>query len=197
MAARRMPTAWLGEILLLAALGVGVTACNMPNQPMTTAAAEASEPMNSGEILHVLQVINEGEIKQAELAMQKSDDPQVLETAQMIIRDHTASNERIAAIAEATDTSLEESPLSKGVQVQASKIQGELTDLSGPEFDRTYLQRQVELHEVALETVRSHLLPNAADPQVRQLLTASEPRLEQHRRHAEESYASIQQRPRG
>lgn len=197
MAARRTPTVWLGGVLLLGALGVGVTACNMPNQPMTTAAAEASEPMSDGEILHVLHVINQGEIKQAGLALEKSDDPQVLETARMIIKDHTASNERIAAVAEATGTSLEESPLSRGVQAQASKIQDGLADLSGPEFDRAYLQQQVELHEVALETVRSHLLPNATEPQVRQLLTASEPRLEQHRQQAEESYASIEQRPRG
>lgn len=192
MAAQRMPVA-----LLIGALGLGATACSMPNQPMTTAAAEASEPMGSGEILQVLHTINDGEIKQAQLALQKSDDPQVQSTARMIIEDHSASNERITALTDTTGANLKPSPLSQGIQKQASKIEDELTGLSGAEFDRTYLQKQVELHEVALDTVRTELLPNARDPRVRRLLSETTPKLERHQQEAEESYASISQRPRG
>jgi putative membrane protein len=184
-------------VLLVGALALGTTACSLPNEPVTTAAAEASEPMSSGEILHVLHVINEGEIQQARLALRKSDNPQVQQTARMLVEDHTASNQRIAAVANASGARMEESPLSRGVQAQASEIRDQLAELSGREFDRAYLQNQVELHEVALDTVRSQLLPNAEDPQVKQLLTAAAPHLEQHLREAEQRHASLTERPRG
>lgn len=192
MAAQRMPVA-----LLIGALGVGAAACSMPNRPMTSAAAEASERMDSGEILQVLHTINDGEIKQAQLALQKSDDPQVQATARMIIKDHSISNQRITALTDTTGANLKPSPLNQDIQAQASKIEDELTELSGAEFDRTYLQKQVELHEVALDTVRTELLPSAQDPRVRRLLSETTPKLERHQQEAEESYASISQRPRG
>jgi putative membrane protein len=187
----------VGGVLLVGALSLGITACSLPNEPVTTAAAEASEPMSSGEILRVLRVINNGEIEQARLALRKSDNPRVQETAQRIIQDHTASNQRIASVANTTGARMEESPLSQGIQGQASEIREQLAELSGAEFDRAYLQNQVELHEVALDTVRSQLLPNAEDPQVRQLMAAAAPTLQQHLQEAEQSYASLTGRPRG
>lgn len=175
------------KALLIGILALGITACSFPNKPMTTAAAEMSEPLTSGEILHVLHIINQGEIEQAELALQKSQDRQILQIAQMIMRDHTMSNQRISTLLQTTGTSLEESALSEGVQLQAREIRQELAELSGTQFNRTYLQKQVELHDVALDTVRSQLLPNANNLQVRQLLNQSLPKLEMHRREAQES----------
>jgi putative membrane protein len=187
----------LSAVLLPAALALGVSACALPNEPITQAAAEMSEPITSGQILQVLYALNQGEIEQAELALQRSNDPEVYKTAQLIIKDHMASNQRIAAVAQAVGIELEESPLSRGMQVQAGAIKEGLEELSGAEFDRAYLENQVELHDLALETARSQLLPNAQDPQVRYLLITAAPKLELHRLEAQESHASLAQRPRG
>jgi putative membrane protein len=186
----------LWRVLIAAVLALASAGCSLPNEPVTQAAAEASEPMSSGEILHVLHTINEGEIAQAKLALQKSDDPAVQETARLIMQDHMASNERITSLADAAGIQMEESPLSRGVQAQAEEIRENLADLSGAEFNRSYLQNQVQLHELALDTVQSQLLPNAEDPQVRQLLSLAAPNLEQHLQEARQSYASVDESPR-
>lgn len=186
----------LSTMLLPVALALGVSACSLPNEPITHAAAEMSEPITSGQILQVLHALNQGEIEQAELALQRSDNPEVYKTAQLIIKDHAASNQRIAAVAQAIGVELEESPLSRGMQVQAGAIKEGLEDLSGAEFDRAYLENQVELHALALETARSQLLPNAQDPQVRYLLITAAPKLELHRLEAQESHASLPQQRR-
>jgi putative membrane protein len=175
----------VGVAALIAALGA--FACALPNKTATTAAAEMSEPMSSGEILQVLQAINEGEIEQAQLALQRSRDPEVQSTARLILQDHEASNERIAAVAQATRAELNASPLSRGVALQSSQIKDKLEGLSGEAFDREYLRRQADMHRVALDTVRTQLLPNAKEPQVRQLLEQATPKLEQHLHHAERS----------
>jgi putative membrane protein len=174
-----------------ATLALSATACSLPNKPATTAAAEVSEPMSSGEILGVLEAVNQGEIEQAYLALFKSDNPHVQEVARVMIEEHMLSNERIAFLAQNEGLNMKESPLSEGVLTQAQEIRANLAELSGREFDRRYLQNQVELHEVAIDTVRNQLLPSAEDQDIRQLLNSTVRRLNLHRGEARESYAAV------
>jgi putative membrane protein len=180
-----------GAMVIAAALALATSACSLPNKPATSAAATMSKPFSSGEILQVLHTLNNGEIKQAGLVFQRPTLPPVQKTAQMIIKDHTASNQRITAIAKASGIKLEESPLSRGLQAQANSLTESLAKLSGDEFECTYLQKQVELHAIALDTVRSQLLPAAQDPQIRELLTTTAPGLEAHRQAAQQTHASM------
>ncbi|GHA86998.1 DUF4142 domain-containing protein [Modicisalibacter luteus] len=180
MQSRIVPTR-VGGAVLAGLFALGITGCSFPNKPVTTAAAEVSEPLSSAEILQVLHVINMGEINQAQLALQRSANPQVQQTAQTIIEDHTASDQRIANAAQMLGVRLEGTSLSEGIQFQAEQIRETLAELSGPEFNQTYLEKQVELHNVALDTVRNQLLPNAEQREVTQLLEQAIPKLQHHR----------------
>ena len=75
--------------------------------------------------------------------------------------------------------------------MQTAQIRSALAELSGPEFDREYLARNVELHEIAIDTVRTDLLPAADDAQLQELLRLTAPQLEQHLVAARESYARV------
>ena len=165
---------------LLLPLALGVSACDLPSEPLTEAAAELSGPLSTGEILQEVHAINVGEIQLAQLALQKSRNPEVQQTAQLIIPDHTALDQRVAAVAQAQGVQLDPSLLSAGTAAQAALIRDALAALSGPAFDREYLARNVELHEIALDTVRTDLLPSARALQVRELLMLAAPQLEQH-----------------
>lgn len=166
---------------------LGVSACSLPSETVTETAAEVSQPLTTGEILQELHAINAGEIALAQLALRKSQDPQVQQTAQLIIRDHSALEQRVARVAAAQGVQLDASLLSQGTSAQVAMIENALAELSGAEFDREYLTRNVELHEIALDTVRSDLLPAARTPQVRDLLTYAAPQLERHLRQAREA----------
>lgn len=169
---------------VLLPVALGVSACDLPSEPLTEAAAEASQPLGTGEILQELHAINAGEIALAQLALQKSQDPQVQQTARLIIRDHSALDQRVAALAKAQGAQLDSSLLSQGTRAQVALIETALARLSGSAFDREYLARNVELHEIALDTVRTALLPAADVDQLRDLLTDAVPQLEQHLQHA-------------
>jgi predicted outer membrane protein len=71
--------------------------------------------------------------------------------------------------------------VTEGIQFQAEQIRETLAELFGPEFNQTYLEKQVELHNVALDTVRNQLLPNAEQREVTQLLEQAIPKLQHHR----------------
>lgn len=181
----------LGTVLLTVALATGISACSTPNAPATKAAATMSKPISDGEILQVLHTLNTGEIKQAQLAFQRPTLPEVQRTASMIIKDHTASNQRIASIAKESNIKLDESPLSRGLQLQMNQIADNLAKQSGSEFECTFLKKQVEQHALSLDTVRNQLMPAAKDTKVKELLTAAAPSLDSHRQAAQKSLASI------
>jgi len=166
-------------------------ACSLPSETMTEGAAAASKPMDEGEILKVVETLNEGEIRQARLAQESATTPAARQAAERIIRDHTMLNERLAQIAEAEGLQLRESPLSNGIKAQAEEIEQDLAQLSGQEFDCSYLQKQAELHQIALETVRTDLLPQAENEAVQELLEASRPALDSHQEAAELGIAGI------
>jgi putative membrane protein len=158
----------------------------------TETAAEESMPMDSGEILQVLQTINESEISAAQLALQKSQNPQVVETAVTVVRDHRALNQRIDQMVQENNIELQDSALSEGLETQTAQIEDQLAELSGAEFDEEYLRRQIELHELALQTAREDLMPNATDPQVKEVVSQASDHLEEHLQVAEQSLEEFQ-----
>lgn len=173
------------NILAVSALAIGLAACGTPH----TSTSDSEKTLNSGpllagEILNILHTVNNGEIKQAGQALQLSNDPYVLYLAQLLVQDHMALNQRIAAIAAANGSKMDESVLSRTSQTQAKDAMERLAKLSGKEFDCTFLQSQADQHAMTLNTIREQLLPSATTPEVKELLTSAAPRLEHHRKQA-------------
>ena len=179
---------WLTAV----ALTLTASACSLPNAPVTKAAAAMSQPYSSGEILQVLHTVNNVEIKQAGVALQRSDHPMVQQVAKLIIQDHSVSNQRIESVAQTTNVKLDESLLSTGLRTQGNEIAENLANLSGQNFNCTYLQKQIEQHALVLRTVREQLLPSASQPQVQELLTIAVPKLEAHLKTAQGHRAHLQ-----
>ncbi|MEX1032801.1 MAG: DUF4142 domain-containing protein [Cellvibrionaceae bacterium] len=187
----KVQSARLYATVTTAILATITAACSMPSKPMIETAAEASKPFSSGEILQVLQTLNEAEIEQARLAEQRSQTEEVREAAELIIDHHTSAVERIDNIARDHGIALEESPLSRGLESQSSEIRQELAALSGSEFDCVYLQKQVEQHRLALDTVHTDLLPDAELRPIRETLGEMAPQLEQHQRASRQVIANL------
>lgn len=173
---------------LLVALIAG---CSFPNKTATSAAAMASGNFSSGETLEVLRAINNGEISQAELAKDKADNDEVEDVAESIIDDHRELNQRVDDLVErGIDT--EKSPLSRGLTKQSEQIQERLATLGGTDFDCTYLNKQVEQHQLALETIRNQVQPDVNDPQIQELVKDAIAALEDHREAAAKARADIE-----
>lgn len=180
------------SLFLTGLLALMLSACSLPNSTATKTAAKASGNFSDGEILQVLRTLNEGEIAQAQLAAQKSNNQELQDAAERIIQDHQQNNQRIDSMAQ-SGIELEKSPLSRGLELQTEEIREELAELSGTEFECTYLEKQVEQHQLALETVRAELLPDAENAQVRRLLSSTAPALQHHLQEAQETLNNLTQ----
>jgi putative membrane protein len=179
-----------GALVTLGLSTAILPACGMMQEARMETAAERAEPLSDGEIIAVLNTLNAAEIRQAELAMQKSQDPQVLRTANMIMTDHQGMDRRAMAIAGVANIQPKENPLSRNLRQQDQQIQERLRGLSGEEFNQAYLQAQTQMHQLAVETVEQNLLPAAENPQLKQMLARARDGLQQHLQQARQSEES-------
>lgn len=167
---------------ILLTLLLAVSACTTSNNRAARQLAESVEPLTTGETLRALQTLNNGQIEQAEMALDRTDRPEVTATAQLILRDHQFSNRRIDALQ--SRIQLEESELSRTLQTESEELVDQLAALSGDEFDCTYLEKQIELHRGALQMAQTDLMPEDPSPQIEEMMTETMRMLEQHRESA-------------
>jgi putative membrane protein len=153
--------------------------------------AAAGAALNDGQILQVVRTLNDGEIKQANEATDQSENDAVKQVAEMIIMDHEASNEQMDDLLNG-ELNLEDSPLSDMLAMQAEETHERLQDLDGAQYDCQYLQAQVAQHQMAIDTAKNQLAPNAKNADVKSFLTAMTPKLEHHMQMAQDSLGKAQ-----
>lgn len=82
------------------------------------------------------------EVELGNLAAQKGSDPKVRQFATMMVKDHTAANEQLKALAASKNVTL---PDHVSVSQEASKTKLEV--LSGSSFDESYVKNQISAHK--------------------------------------------------
>lgn len=214
---------WTGLVVTLVAVGAAAACAVEEDQVETAPAAEegrvqapatpAVAGYSADAIVRVLDAVNTGEIEEARLAVEKAQDDEVRQFAQMMIDDHEQLESRVGSAARGAETSGAEmkpdsaapetrrpetgvppeaavargteagSPeaLTQRLEQQSDSVQSALEDLSGAEFDRAYIERQVRAHQATLDLIDRQLMPAAAQaPELRQVLQAGRPVIESH-----------------
>lgn len=180
------PLADLRGIFALVTLALALASCSIPSSTTTQATASAPDSLSDGQILQVLRTLHEGEVEQAQLVPQKSEHPALQNTAERIIEDHGRYNLRIDAMVQ-PGWPLEESTINQRLARLMQQTFSQMVELEGIQFDCYYLNKQVEQHQVGVDTLRGELLPEARDEQVKALLSSLAPALEYHLRAAQET----------
>jgi putative membrane protein len=116
--------------LLTAVPLAAIAASNSPDESFYRSVAEAGN----------------GEVELGNLAQQKSNNEKVKDFGAMMVKDHTAANDKLKALAASKNISL---PTGVGAANMATK--GKLELLKGESFDKAYIKGQVKDH---VDTVR-------------------------------------------
>ena len=131
--------------------------------------------MGDPEIAHVVLTANAIDIEMARLAEGRARSPVVLRFAATMISDHTAVNGRAEALAGRLGVEPRDNSVSRSLREDAAPVIERLTGLSGLDFDRAYLAREVGYHENVLEAMDGVLLPNVRNGELRALLVEVRP----------------------
>jgi len=115
------------------------------------------------------------EIQSSQIALQKSQNPQVREFAQMMIAHHTQTTQQVTAAARAAGMN---PPPPQLMPMQANMI-ARLQPLSGAAFDRMYIMQQRRAHEMAL-ALHTNYARNGDTAQLRTAASTAAPIVQQH-----------------
>jgi putative membrane protein len=154
----RTPT-YRKQIAVLAFAASGALACAPAERAAIAGALPGAPEMTNADVTGVVQTVNDGQIMTSQAAIERATAAAVREFAQRMVADHTAANERLAAL----EIGAAQAQMARDLAESAQAAMQALAQYEGEAFDRAYLAAQIELHEYKLNTLDATLIPSATD----------------------------------
>lgn len=168
--------------MLVASAAVALTA---------SSAAAGERTMNDLEIAHSAYTAGAIDIRYAHLALAISEDANVRQFAETMIRDHGAVNDVALALVEQLNVTPKDNELSRALVDGAASKRAELRGLDGKAFDCAYAQNELGYHQVVNQTVEGSFIPNATVPELKALLADALATFNAHEGHAQQMVAGL------
>src|SRR5260370_12300496 len=156
------------------------TACASGPTPVQSTTRLEGDP----EVAMVIRVANLGEVREGELARTRAASAAVKDFANMMINEHGAAEDKAETALLKADLPFKDSALSRQLDAQSGSATQSLSALSGADFDRAYMDRQILAHQKVLETIDSTLMPLAHKKALKEALTEMRTTVQQHREKA-------------
>lgn len=179
----------------LTAAALGLVACGSDGssdrdadrqRTSDTSGMESRESMSPRVITATLMTINEGEIETGRLARDRAQSGEVRRFAEMMVNEHTNANERVRDLSSRQNIQPNEGGVAQQLRRDTQQQMSRLRNLSGAEFDRAYIDSQVQMHQDALQLIDNRMMPSARDTQLRTLVQDMRQHVADHLREAQD-----------
>jgi len=114
------------------------------------------------------------EVEAGQMAQNKGNDQQVKDFGAMMVKDHSAANDKLKALAASKNLTL---PTSSSVGQMAAKAK--LDVLSGDTFDKSYIKNQLKAHRRAIALFNKEIA-SGQDPDAKAFASATLPTIQSH-----------------
>lgn len=148
------------------------------------AKAQQEKGPNDLEIAHIAYTAGNIDIRYAHLALALSDNPEVRQFAELMVRDHTSVNNKALALVNKLQITPQDNATSQQLSHRADEIRNELSQLRGEAFDKRYAANELEYHKFVNGAVENAFIPNAKNPELKALLTSALQTFKVHEGHA-------------
>ena len=137
-------------------------------------------PALAGEANFIVKAAQGGmaEVEAGELAANKATNSEVRKFALMMVKDHGAANQKLAALAKSEGIPWPET-YGEAHRSQLKALQA----VNGPRFDQAYMAQMVKAHEETVQLLKSEIA-TGQDPEIRDHAAAMLPTVEMHLREA-------------
>ncbi|HEX3903344.1 MAG TPA: DUF4142 domain-containing protein [Polyangia bacterium] len=139
--------------------------------------ATAADPPATANVLGNLHEADQKEIQAGEIAQKDGKSQAVKDYGRMLVKDHTAADQKVAELAQRERVDLVASTPAPGPNDMG-------TMATGPDFDKKFAQEMLDDHRKNIAMV-TEARDNTADPGLRRLLTDLLPTLKKHEAAAE------------
>ena len=161
--------------------------------PVTGGAGPGSmeaEPRNDSEIMTLVAQSNDIEVSSSQLAANNASNAQVKQFAQQMITEHTAMQKQGAQIGKALGV---EGTGSDSTQAKEHAMHDQIKDLQdkkGADFDKAYMDMQVQAHQKTLDDLRS-FQAKAQNAELKTMITNAIPKVEAHLQKAQQLQQTV------
>jgi putative membrane protein len=131
-------------------------------------------------ILSQLNVANTKEIQLAGLAAKKATSPQVKQVAQKLATDHTKNRAQLRALAQKLNLNLTSAQGANVAAADSVALPPDLQGKSGAEFDKAFVQHEIEDHQANIDKIRGQMIPGAQNEEVKAYLQKTVTDMEGH-----------------
>jgi putative membrane protein len=170
---------------LIIAVAATCLACTVAN------AAEQGAGPSDPQIAAIVVTANQVDIDAGTLAKSKSQSASVKEFAQLMITDHSGVNKAATELVQRLHVTPASSPTSESLQKGGDDNLASLKRLSGPAFDKAYVDHEVAYHTAVLGAVDQTLIPSARNAELKALLVKVRPAFVAHLEHARHLQAEL------
>lgn len=188
----RVALFWGATLLTVLALAACEPRKQEPAADPAAAAPAAEAPaLTDPEIAHIAVTANAIDSAMGELAKTKARSSAVKGFAQTMITDHGGVNRQAVQLAQRLKVTPQENAVSRQLQQGADEARASLESKDGAEFDRAYMQREVEYHQAVLDALDQALIPNAQNGELKALLEGVRPAFVAHLERAKQIQGSL------
>lgn len=120
----------------------------------------------NSEAIAILTVVNDHEVKAAEMALAKNPSAAVAEYARMLKDEHSSNQEKTRSIAEAGGIAQKGTPAVDALKAKSMDMRQELSALQDEAFESAFIKAMVQDHVEVLAKIDGELLPKATDSEV-------------------------------
>lgn len=158
---------------------------------LVASAALSAKAINDAQIASVVVTANQVDIDAGKLAESQATNAEVKKFAQTMVTDHTAVNKSAVDLATKLKVTPEDNPTSQSLKSGGESNVAKLKTLKGAEFDRAYIDHEVEYHQSVIDALDKTLIPGATNPELKALLVKSRPAFVAHLEHAKHIQATL------
>lgn len=146
--------------------------------------AQAQSGPTDPQIAAIVVTANQVDIDAGKLAKSRASSKDVKQFAQQMVTDHTSVNKSATALVKKLKVKPEANPTSDSLKKGGDENLASLKKLKGAEFDKAYVNHEVEYHQTVLDAVDKTLIPSAQNAELKALLEKSRPTFAAHLDHA-------------
>ena len=171
-----MQSSWFGRTVTGAAIAVSIA---LPMQAGAQAQQAGNTTLNDPTIVAIFDAANTWDIQTGSLAAKKGSTKEVRDFGAMLARDHKNVRQQgrdLAKKLSVTPTPPKDFAMAKDHEAAVKK----LSSLSGKDFDKAFLQHEVDFHKAVIDAVTTTLLPALHNQEVKDLVTKVAPAFKAH-----------------
>ena len=155
------------------------------------AGAPAAAALGDPQIAHVAVTADAIDSAAGAFAATKTKNAAVKDFARTMVRDHGAVNKQAVALAQKLNVTPQDNDVSRQLQSDAEQAHTNLQGKSGADFDRAYIEREVQYHQAVLDALDKTLIPGAQNAELKALLEKVRPNIAAHLERAQKLQGTL------